>query len=220
MVVRQAIRTFMTTLIALACILFIPAGTLTYPNGWLFIILLTVPMAAVGIWLLIVNPELLAKRLESKEGQEEQQRVVRFGSFITLGGMILGALDFRYGWTTVPRWVVTLASLIFLAGYLFWVVVLRENASLMRTVAVEEGQRVIDTGPYRVVRHPMYTATLPIFLATPLILGSCVALIPFLFHPVVLVMRIRHEETLLIRELKGYAEYCSRVRYRLIPFLW
>ena len=201
-------------------LLFLPAQTLRFPNAWLFFGLLFIPMLIVGIILFIKSPALLAKRLRNKEKQAAQKGIVALSGLIFLGGFVISALDFRFSWSRVPTWLVILASFVFLIGYAIYAEVMRENAYLSRTVEVNEGQTVIDTGLYGVVRHPMYLATLFMFLSIPLILGSFYGLIPFVLYPVIIVLRIFDEERLLSLALDGYTAYKKRVKYRLIPFVF
>ena len=207
-------------LLLISLLIFLPAGTLRYFNGWLLLGVLFVPMLILGVVLLIKSPDLLAKRLDVREKQSTQKRVVSLSALLFLFGFLAAGLDFRFGWTHVPFPVVLIASAVFLCSYGLYAEVMRENAYLSRTVKVEEGQRVIDTGLYGVVRHPMYFATVLLFLAMPLILGSWISFLIFLIYPVLIALRIRDEERLLERELAGYSEYKMRVKYRLIPFVW
>ena len=216
----NALTKFTAGLLLVALLLFLPAGTIRYPGGLLFLCLLFVPMLLLGIIMLARARDLLAKRLDVKEKQGTQKGVVAVMGLIFLSGFILAGLDFRFGWSKVPLPVVIVASVLFLVGYALYAEVMRENAYLSRTIKVEEGQTVISTGLYAVVRHPMYTASTVMFLALPLILGSWYALIPFALYPVIMVVRIRGEEKLLTAELSGYEEYTRKVRYRLIPFIW
>ena len=216
----NALTKFIAGLLMVALLLFLPAGTIRYPGGLLFLCLLFVPMLLLGIVMLARARDLLAKRLDVKEKQGTQKGVVAVIGLVFLGGFILAGLDFRFGWSKVPLPVVIVASVLFLVGYALYAEVMRENAYLSRTVKVEEGQTVIFTGLYAVVRHPMYTASTVMFLALPLILGSWYALIPFALYPVIMVVRIHGEEKLLTAELSGYEEYTRKVRYRLIPFIW
>ena len=216
----NALTKFTAGLLLVALLLFLPAGTLVYPGGLLFLCLLVVPMLLLGILMLARARDLLRKRLDVKEKQGTQKGVVAVMGLIFLSGFILAGLDFRFGWSKVPLPVVIVASVLFLIGYALYAEVMRENAYLSRTIKVEEGQTVISTGLYAVVRHPMYTASTVMFLALPLILGSWYALIPFALYPVIMVVRIRGEEKLLTAELSGYEEYKRKVRYRLIPFIW
>ena len=207
-------------LVLIGVMLFLPAWTLNYPGAWLFISLLFVPMLALGIVLYIKSPELLKRRLRSKEKTGTQRGVIALSGLMFPLGFVLSALDFRFGWSSVPLWLVIVASVLFLLGYAMYAEVMRENAYLSRTVEVEENQKVITTGLYGVVRHPMYLATLLMFLPLPLILGSFWGLIPFALYPVIIVVRLLNEEKLLSDELDGYVEYCKKVKYRLIPFVW
>ena len=216
----NALTKFTAGLLLVALLLFLPAGTIRYPGGLLFLCLLFVPMLLLGILMLARARDLLAKRLDVKEKQGTQKGVVAVMGLIFLSGFILAGLDFRFGWSKVPLPVVIVASVLFLVGYALYAEVMRENAYLSRTIKVEEGQTVISTGLYAVVRHPMYTASTVMFLSLPLILGSWYALIPFALYPVIMVVRIHGEEKLLTAELSGYEEYTRKVRYRLIPFVW
>ena len=216
----NALTKFIAGLLLVALLLFLPAGTIRYPGGLLFLCLLFVPMLLLGILMLARARDLLAKRLDVKEKQGTQKGVVAVMGLIFLSGFILAGLDFRFGWSKVPLPAVIVASVLFLVGYALYAEVMRENAYLSRTIKVEEGQTVISTGLYAVVRHPMYTASTVMFLALPLILGSWYALIPFALYPVIMVVRIRGEEKLLTAELSGYEEYKKKVKYRLIPFVW
>ena len=206
--------------VLIGVLLFLPAWTLDYPNAWIFMLLLFIPMLIMGVVLLIRSPSLLEKRLANKEKQATQRGVVAFSGLTFPVGFVISALDFRFGWTSVPVWLVATSSVLFLVGYGVYAEVMRENAYLSRTVEVQEGQRVIDTGLYGIVRHPMYLATLLMFLPLPLILGSFWGLIPFSLYPVLIVIRILDEEALLTEGLEGYAEYKTKVSYRLIPFIW
>ena len=216
----NALTKFTAGLIMVALLLFLPAGTIRYPGGLLFLCLLFVPMLILGILMLARARDLLRKRLDVKEKQGTQKGVVAVMGLIFLGGFILAGLDFRFGWSKVPLPVIIVASVLFLVGYALYAEVMRENAYLSRTIKVEEGQTVISTGLYGIVRHPMYTASTVMFLALPLILGSWYALIPFALYPVIMIVRICGEERLLTAELAGYEEYKRKVRYRLIPFIW
>ena len=216
----NALTKFTAGLLLVALLLFLPAGALAYPGGLLFLCLLFIPMLLLGILMLARARDLLRKRLDVKEKQGTQKGVVAVMGLIFLSGFILAGLDFRFAWSKVPLPVVIVASVLFLVGYALYAEVMRENAYLSRTIKVEEGQTVISTGLYAVVRHPMYTASTVMFLALPLILGSWYALIPFALYPVIMVVRIRGEEKLLTAELSGYEEYTRKVRYRLIPFIW
>ena len=206
--------------ILIGALLFLPAWTLNYVGAWIFLGVLFVPMLTVGAVLLIKSPELLQKRLSSKENEKTQKGVVALSGLMFPIGFVLSALDFRFGWSRVSTWLVIVSAIVFLIGYGLYAEVLRENAYLSRTVEVQEGQKVISTGLYGVVRHPMYLATLLMFLPMPLILGSFWGLIPFAIYPCVIVARIMNEEKVLTAGLEGYAEYKTKVKYRLIPFVW
>ena len=201
-------------------LVFLPAGTLGYTNGWILMGLLFVPMLIAGFVMMFKTPELLEKRLDVKEKQAEQKGVLAFSGLMFLAGFVVAGLDHRFGWSCVPTWVVAAASVLFLLAYALYAEVLRENAYLSRTVKVEEGQTVVDTGLYGVVRHPMYAATVLLFLMIPLVLGSWYALIIFAFYPAIIIVRLKDEEALLTKELPGYAEYKQKVKYRIIPFVW
>ena len=206
--------------VLMGLLLFVPAGTLAWDGGWRLMGLLFVPMLALGVYLLYKAPELLRKRLNSREVEKTQKRVVGLSSLVFLLGFVLAGLDFRFGWSHVPVWLVAVASVSFLVGYGMYAEVMRENAYLSRTVEIQENQTVISTGLYGAVRHPMYLATLLMFLPMPLILGSFWGLIPFALYPVVTVIRIHSEEKVLTEGLHGYAEYKAKVKYRLLPFIW
>ena len=201
-------------------LLFLPAWSFRYPGAWLFIMLLFIPMLFMGIVLFAKAPALLEKRLSNKEKEKTQQGVVALSGLMFPIGFVLSALDFRFGWSSVPLWLVTVASVLFLVGYGMYAEVMRENAYLSRTVEVQENQTVISTGLYGIVRHPMYLATLLMFLPLPLILGSFWGLIPFALYPAVIVIRILNEEKVLTDGLDGYAKYKMKVKYRLFPFIW
>lgn len=216
----NALAKFTFGALMVGLLIFLPAGTLHYAKGWLFMALLFIPMLGAGFVMLAKSPEQLKKRLDAKEKQAAQKGVLAFSGLMFLGGFVVAGLDFRYGWSHIPTVVTIIASLLFLLAYLLYAEVLRENAYLSRTIRVEEGQTVVDTGLYGIVRHPMYSATLLLFLAMPLILGSWYALVVFAFYPVIIVVRLKDEERLLTQELQGYAEYKQKVKYRLLPFIW
>ena len=216
----SALTKFIFGIALVGALLFLPAWTFNYFGAWLFLGVLFIPMAVMGVVMFMRSPELLEKRLASKEKESAQKGVVGISALMFLGGFILSALDFRFGWSRVPLWLTLAAAVIFLLGYAMYAEVLRENAYLSRTVEVQEGQRVIDTGLYGIVRHPMYLATLFMFLPMPMILGSLWGLIPFAIYPVAIIIRILNEEKVLADGLEGYAEYKKRVKYRLIPFIW
>ena len=216
----NALIKYTAGLILVGAMLFLPAFTFLYPGAWLFIALLFVPMLIMGIVMLIKSPSLLEKRLNNKEKESAQKGVLALSGLMFPIGFVLSAFDFRFSWSSVPLWLVITASVLFLAGYALYAEVMRENEYLSRTVEVQENQRVIDTGLYGVVRHPMYLATLLMFLPIPLILGSFYGLIPFALYPVIIVFRILNEEKVLAEGLLGYKEYKQKVKYRLIPFIW
>ncbi len=216
----QALAKGVGGLAVMALLLFLPAGSWGYWQAWLFLGLLFVPMTCVAIWLLVREPELLAKRLSSKEQEKAQRQVVALSALMFVAGFLLAGFDQRFGWSEMPAWVVAIAAVVMVCGYGLYAEVMRENAYLSRTVEVQENQKVINTGLYGVVRHPMYAATLVLYLSMPLVLGSWVALVPFLAYPFIIARRIRNEEQVLERGLEGYTEYKQQVRYRLIPFIW
>jgi protein-S-isoprenylcysteine O-methyltransferase Ste14 len=207
-------------IVLIGLLLFLPAGTWHYPCAWLLLGLLFVPMLAVGIILLRKAPELLKKRLNSKEKESEQKIVILLSFLIFVLGFILAGLDFRFGWTQLPLPVIAVGAILFLFSYGIYVEVMRENAYLSRTVEVQENQKVIDTGLYSIVRHPMYMAVIILFFSMPIVLGSAVAILPFLFIPAVLVKRIKNEEKVLEEGLDGYREYKDKVKYRILPYIW
>ena len=216
----SALTKYLCGLLLVGLLLFLPAGTLNYPGGLLFCGLLFIPMLFLGIMLFIKAPALLEKRLRSRENQSAQKQVVGLSALMFLAGFVLAGLDFRFGWTSVPLWLVTAASVLLLVSYGLYAEVMRENAWLSRTVEVQEGQQVVDTGLYGIVRHPMYLATTMLFLSIPLVLGSWIAFAVFLLYPALLVRRIRYEECLLAAELPGYRDYQKKVPWRMFPFLW
>ena len=216
----SALTKFLAGLVLMGLILFLPAGTFDYFNGWLFLGLLFVPMVLLGVVLFIKAPALLEKRLQSKEKENTQKGVVAASALMFLGSFVLAGLDFRFGWTNVPMWLVIVAAVIMLASYGMYAEVMRENAYLSRTVEVQENQKVIDTGLYGVIRHPMYTATIFLFLSIPLVLGSWISFVIMLLYPVAIVARIGNEEKVLEEGLEGYKEYKEKVKYRLVPFIW
>ena len=216
----RGLAAFVIGMLAVGLLVFLPAGTFRYPCGWLFCGVLFIPMLIMGIVLLVKNPELLEKRLSRKEEQSEQQTVVRLSALMFLTGFVLCGLNFRFRWIMLPAWIPVAASVIFLTGYMMYAEVLRENTYLSRTVEVQEEQKVIDTGLYGIVRHPMYTATILMFCTIPLVLGAVIALPVFLLYPAILVRRIRNEEQVLREGLPGYADYQKKVKYRLFPYLW
>lgn len=216
----QAIGKSLSGFLILALLLFIPAGTLNYWNAWLLMGILFIPMLIAGIVLTLKNPELLRKRLNIKEKETEQKSVILFSILMFVCGFVVAGLDYRFYWLVLPKWIVILAAVIFLLAYLLFAEVLRENTYLSRTVEIQQEQKVIDTGLYGIVRHPMYLATLLLFLSMPLILGSFFSFLIFLIYPVIMVKRIKNEEQVLEDGLAGYREYKKRIKYRVIPFIW
>ncbi len=216
----NALLKFICGLLLVGLLIFLPAGTLNYIGGQLFICLLFVPIFIMGIVLLFKAPDLLEKRLDGKEKENTQKGVVAFSALIFLAGFIVAGLDFRFGWSHVPKVVTIAASVLFLVAYGLYAEVMRENAYLSRTIEVQENQKVIDTGLYGIVRHPMYMATILLFLMIPLILGSWVAFVLFLAYPIIIAVRINNEEQILTEQLDGYAEYKQKVKYKIIPFVW
>ena len=216
----SALVKFFAGFVLVGLLVFLPAGTLNFPDGWLFMGLLFVPMFIAGIVMMIKNPYLLEKRLDAKEKEAEQSLVVKLSGLMFLAGFIVAGLDYRFGWSELPKAVIIAASAVFVIAYAIYAEVLRENTYLSRTIEVQEDQKVIDTGLYGIIRHPMYSATLLLFLSMPLVLGSVYAFIIFLPYPLIIVKRLKAEEEFLERELKGYKEYKQKVKYRLIPFIW
>ena len=216
----NALTKFLSGLFLVGAMLFWPAGGFDYLNGWLFCGLLFVPMLNLGAVLFVKSPDLLRKRLDSREKEKTQQGVIAWSGLFFFVGFVLAGLDHRFGWSHVPTWLVITAAAILLISYALSAEVMRENAYLSRKVEVQEGQHVVDTGLYGIVRHPMYAVTLWLFLSIPLVLGSWYALICFAVYPILIVVRLLNEEKVLTEGLEGYAEYKKKVRYRLIPFVW
>lgn len=216
----QAISKFVFGLILIAFLLFLPAGTLRYWNGWIFIGILFIPMFIAGIVMMIRSPELLKKRLDSKEEEKEQKTVIALSGIMFLAAFVVAGLNFRFGWIVLPRWVVYAAAVIFLAAYLMYAEVLRENVYLSRTVEVQENQKVIDTGLYGIVRHPMYSTTLVLFLSMGLVLGSPISFVILLSYIPLIAKRMKNEEEVLLQGLEGYEEYRRKVKYKVIPLIW
>ncbi len=211
---------FIVGLLLVGVLIFLPAGTFNYIGGWGFVALLFIPIFIMGVVMFIKAPDLLKKRLDGKEKENTQKGVVAFSGLIFLGGFIVAGLDFRYGWSNVSGAVQIIASALFLVSYALYAEVMRENAYLSRTIEVQENQKVIDTGLYGIVRHPMYMATILLFLMIPLILGSWWSFVIFLAYPVIIALRIKNEEQVLTKQLEGYAEYKQKVKYKIIPFIW
>ena len=216
----SAITKFTAGVILLALLLFLPAGTIHYPGGWLLMGILFIPMFLAGLVMMATNPNLLRSRLNAKEKEREQDLVFKLSGLMFLVGFVLAGLDHRFGWSNLPMTVNYVGAGLFLTAYVLYAEVLRENRWLSRTIEVQEGQTVVSTGLYSIVRHPMYFATVILFLSMPLVLGSIPAFLVFLCYPAIIARRIRNEEQVLSRDLPGYREYCGRVRWRLIPFIW
>lgn len=216
----EALTKFVCGLLLVGLLIFLPAGTLHYTYGWLLIGLLFVPMLIAGFVMFWRSPDFLAKRLDAKEKQATQKGVVALSGLMFIAGFVVAGLDYRFGWSRMPAAVTIIASVLFLVAYALYAEVMRENAYLSRTIKVEEGQKVVDTGLYGIVRHPMYMATILLFLMIPIVLGSWYALIVFAFYPAIIIVRLKNEEDLLTRELPGYAEYKKKVKHRIIPFIW
>ena len=216
----QAIIKYVFGVLIVGGLLFIPANSFDYWNGWLFMGLLFIPMLIAGIVLMIKNPELLKKRLNAKEREKEQKWVLLFSGLMFIVGFIVAGLNYRYKWIEMPNVVTIISSILFIIAYILYAEVLRENTYLSRTIEVQENQKVIDTGLYGIVRHPMYAVTILLFLTMPLILGSIISFIIFLIYPIIIGKRIKNEEKVLEKNLKGYAEYKKKVKYKVIPFVW
>ena len=216
----SAITKFLLGFILVALLIFLPAGTIYFPNGWLFIGILFIPMFFAGIVMLIKSPELLKKRLDAKEKHSEQSIIIKLSGLMFIAGFIIAGLGYRFSWYTLPNYIVIGASVIFIVSYIIYAEVLRENAYLSRTIEVQENQKIIDTGLYGIVRHPMYFATVLLFLSIPLILGSVYSFLIFLIYPFIIAKRIKYEEAFLEKDLVGYIEYKRKVKYRMIPFIW
>ena len=215
-----AIVKLLLGVVLIGLLIFLPAGTLEFFNGWLFMGILFVPMLFAGIVMMFKSPDLLKSRLDAKEKQRDQGLVIKLSGLMFLAGFTVAGLGVRFNWYVLPNYAVIIGAVVFLLAYLLYAEVLRENAYLSRTIKVQEGQRVIDTGLYGIVRHPMYFATLLLFLSMPIVLGSVYALLIFFAYPFIIAKRIKGEEEFLERELDGYTEYKQKVKYRLIPFIW
>lgn len=216
----QAISKFLLGVIVFGLLIFLPAGSIHYWQGWLLMSILFVPMFLAGLLLMMKNPELLRKRLNAKEEEKEQKSVVALSGMMFVAAFVVAGLNWRFQWLVLPDWAVWLAAALFLFGYILYGVVLRENTYLSRTIEVQEDQKVIDTGLYGIVRHPMYTATIILFLAMPLVLASPLSFLIMLLYIPLIAKRIRNEETVLEQGLEGYSEYKQRVKYKVIPYIW
>lgn len=211
---------YLLGVVIVAILIFLPAGSLGYWQGWLFMATLFVPILVAGVVMLVKSPSLLESRLKAKEGQREQDVVVKLSGLLFVAAFVVAGFNWRYAWLVLPDWIVWSAAVVFILCYLLYAEVMRENAYLSRTIEVQEGQRVVDTGLYSVVRHPMYTATTLLFFAMPLVLASPISLLIMLLYIPLIVVRIIHEERYLKVDLEGYTEYTKRIRYRLIPYIW
>ncbi len=216
----QAIVKFLLGIVLVGLLVFLPAGSFSYVNGWIFMGVLFIPMFFAGIVMMFKNPYLLEKRLDAKEKEAEQSLVVKLSGLMFLAGFVVAGLGYRFNWYMLPKAAVGIATVLFIVAYALYAEVLRENTYLSRTIEVQENQKVIDTGLYGIVRHPMYSVTLLLFLTMPIILGSVYSFVIFLVYPFIIAKRIKNEEDLLERELEGYKEYKQKVKYRLIPFVW
>ena len=216
----QAIGKFTAGLLIVALLLFLPAGSLSYAQAWLFLGILFIPMFGAGIVMMIKNPKLLKKRLNAKETESDQKTVILLSAVMFTAAFIVAGLNYRFGWLVMPMWLCVVFAVVFLCAYLLYAEVLRENVYLSRTIEVQEDQKIIDTGLYGVVRHPMYMSTLLLFLSMPLVLGSLFSFAIILFYIPMIIVRIKGEERVLEAGLPGYTEYKKRVKYRLIPFIW
>ncbi|MBQ3073276.1 MAG: isoprenylcysteine carboxylmethyltransferase family protein [Ruminococcus sp.] len=215
-----AILKFVLGVLLVGTLIFLPAGTFGFFGGWLLMGILFVPMFVAGIVMMIKNPKLLKSRLNAKEKRKAQDMVVKFSGLMFIAGFVVAGLGVRFGWYILPTWAKIVGAVAFLAAYVLYAEVLRENTYLSRTIEVQENQKVVDTGLYGIVRHPMYSVTLLLFISMPIVLGSVFALPIFLVYPFIIAKRIKDEEEFLLQELEGYAEYKKKVKYRLIPFVW
>ena len=216
----EAVIKFLLGVILVGLLVFIPAGTANYINGWIFICVLFIPMFIAGIVMMFKNPNLLASRLNAKEKQRKQGIVIKLSGLMFILGFIVAGLDYRYKWLTIPNLVSYIFIFFFLSSYIMFAFVMKQNAYLSRTISIQDNQKVVDSGLYGIVRHPMYSATIIMFLSMPLILGSLISFFIFLLYPILIIIRLLNEEKFLIKELQGYEEYTKKVKYRLIPFIW
>lgn len=216
----EAIMKFLLGVLIIGLLLFVPANTINYWNGWLFIGILFIPMFIAGIIMMIKSPKLLEKRLDAKEKESEQKQVVLYSGLMFLAGFIIAGLNYRYGWIVLPSSVVFVSAGIFIFAYILYAEVLRENTYLSRTIEVQENQKVIDTGLYGIVRHPMYSTTILLFLSMPLVLGPLISFVIFLVYPFIISKRIKNEEEVLEKQLPGYLDYKKKVKYKIIPYIW
>ena len=216
----EAIMKYLFGIILVGALIFIPAGTINYFNGILFMSILFIPMFIAGIVMLCTNQELLKNRLNAKEKEKDQKEVIAISAIMFILGFVIAGLNYRYAWIKLPQMVSYISAVIFLISYALYAEVLRENTFLLRTIEVKEGQKVVDTGMYGIVRHPMYLVTIILFLSMPLVLGSVISFLIFLIYPFIIIKRIKNEEKVLEKDLFGYKEYMKKVKYRLIPYIW
>lgn len=216
----SAILKFILGITLVGLLIFLPAGSFKYLNGWIFMSLLFIPMFIAGIFLVFKNPDLLKRRLNGKETEGEQKIVILLSGIMFILGFVIAGLNYRFSWLVLPNIITIIFSIVFLISYILYAEVLRENTYLSRTIKVEENQKVIDTGLYGIVRHPMYMVTIFLFLSIPLILDSIISFFIFLIYPFIIIKRIGNEEKVLEKELKGYKEYKNKVKYRILPFIW
>ena len=216
----EAIIKIVLGVLIIGLLIFVPANTIYYWNGWLLMGLLFVPMFIAGFVMMMKSPELLKSRLKAKENEKEQKLVIAFSGLMFIAGFIVAGLNFRYNWVVIPTWVVIVSSVVFVMAYILYAEVLRENRYLSRIIEVQENQKVVDTGLYGIVRHPMYAATIFLFLSMPLILGSIYSFIIFFVYPIIIGKRIKNEEEVLEKDLEGYSEYKKKVKYKMIPYIW
>ena len=216
----NALLKFLVGFLFVGTLVFLPAGTLAYIDGWVFIAVLFIPIFIMGIVLLCKAPELLKKRLDSREKEKTQKGVVAFSGLVFLASFVVSGLDYNFGWSSIPKVVKIISALVFIAFYGIYAEVMRENAYLSRVIKVQENQTVVSTGLYGIVRHPMYAATIFMFLCIPLILGSLISFFIMLAYPMIIVVRIINEEKVLTEQLEGYKEYKQKVKYRIIPLVW
>jgi len=216
----KALLILLTSLVIIGCFLFITAGTFRYWNGWLFLISIFFPVLVVFIYLLINDPELLEKRLKVKEEVKEQRIIQKIGIIPVIIGFLLPGLDYRFDWSNVPMWLVVTGTIFIILGYILFIIVMRQNSYASRVIEIQQNQKVIDTGMYSIIRHPMYLSAIMIMLFSPLVLGSFYALIPMIFYVIIIIFRIINEEEVLKKGLEGYTEYLEKIKYRLIPFIW
>ena len=216
----EALLKYILGILLVGALIFVPAGTIYFINGWVFMGVLFIPMFIAGIVMMVKNPKLLASRLDTKEKQKEQGIIIKLSGLMFVIGFIVAGLDYRFNLLQINKIYTYIFAVVLLLSYLMWAEVLRENTYLSRTIRVEENQKVVDTGLYGIVRHPMYSATIILFLSMPIVLGSFASFLIFLVYPILIIFRIKNEEKLLEKELEGYIEYKKRVKYRIIPFIW